>query len=44
MLVRRSKWFMSGDQNAGRSYSIKNDNRFFERVEVFTSKFYSGRN
>ena len=26
---------MSGEQNAGRSYSIKLDNRYFERVEEF---------
>jgi hypothetical protein len=35
---------MSGDQNAGRIYSIKIDNRSFEKVEEFKSKFYSGRN
>jgi hypothetical protein len=27
--------FMSGDQNAGRSYNMKNDNRTFGRVEEF---------
>jgi len=26
---------MSRDQNAGRSHNIKNDNRYFERVEEF---------
>ena len=26
---------MSGDQNAGRSHSIKTDNCYFERVEQF---------
>ena len=26
---------MSGDQNAGRSYSMRNDNSSFERVEEF---------
>jgi len=35
---------MSGDKNAGRSYSIKIDNRSFERMEELRSKFYSGRN
>jgi hypothetical protein len=32
----KSKYMvMSGDQNAGRSYSVKVDNSSFERVEVF---------
>jgi hypothetical protein len=35
---------MSGDQNAGISCSIKIDNRFFESVEKFKSKFYSRLN
>jgi hypothetical protein len=40
---------VSGDQNAGRSHSVKTDNSSFERVHIFgnnfnKSKFYSGRN
>jgi len=35
MLIKLSTW-SSGDQNAGRSHRIKNDNKFFERVEQFT--------
>jgi len=40
---------MSGDQNAGRSHSMKTDNSSFGRVHIFgnnfnKSKFYSGRN
>ena len=30
---------MSRDQNAGRSQNIRTENRFFERVEEFKSKF-----
>ena len=34
--VDKTKYMvMSGEQNAGRSHSIKTDNRFFERVEEF---------
>jgi hypothetical protein len=44
--------FISRDQNAGRSHSMKTGNSSFERVEQFRyfgnnlneSKFYSGRN
>ena len=40
---------VSRDQNAGRIHSMKIDNSFIERVQIFgnnvnKSKFYSGRN
>jgi len=32
--AERSKYLvMSRDQNAGQNYNMKNDNKFFERVE-----------
>jgi hypothetical protein len=51
MLKKTKYMVMSGDQNAGRSHSIKIDNSSFEMVEEFKflgtnlkkSKFYSGR-